>query len=323
MKSITIVIPNFNGMRFLAGCLDSLRGQTDRDFQTVLIDNGSTDGSVTFVRENYPEVRVRAYGRNTGFCRAVNAGIRMSRTPYVLLLNNDVVCDEDMVRCLHRAIEERPRAFSCCAKLLSMADPSKIDDAGDFYTILGWAFARGKGSSSGLYSRDEKIFACCAAAAIYRRSMLDEIGMFDERHFAYLEDIDIGYRALRHGYENWYIPGAVVNHAGSGTSGSRHNAFKVKLSSRNSVWLIRKNMPGWQIALNLPALAAGFGIKIIYFTAKKLGKEYLSGLMYGLRTSGRFEAPCGGDPAVYLRIELSLIRAFFLRMSEWVGKHSD
>jgi GT2 family glycosyltransferase len=127
-----------------------------------------------------------------------------------------------------------------------MYDPTRLDDAGDYYCALGWAFARGKGESSELYDREETVFACCGAAAIYRRDVLEKIGLFDERHFAYLEDMDIGYRAQIHGYVNRYIPSAVVYHAGSGTSGSRHNAFKVRLSARNSVWLVRKNMPLWQ-----------------------------------------------------------------------------
>ena len=147
MKSITIVIPNYNGMKFLQGCLDSLREQTDQDFETVMIDNGSSDESVSYVRENYPEVKIRAYHRNTGFCAAVNAGIRLSRAPYVLLLNNDVVCGPDMVAQLHHAIARREDTFSCCAKLIQMYDPTKLDDAGDYYSALGWAFARGKGCS--------------------------------------------------------------------------------------------------------------------------------------------------------------------------------
>ncbi len=314
MKSITIVIPNYNGMKYLEGCLSSLREQTDQDFETLMIDNGSADGSVDWVREHYPEVKIRAYHRNTGFCHAVNAGIRLSRGKYVLLLNNDVVCDREMVAWLHRAMEEKNRAFCCSAKLVQMADPSRLDDAGDFYSALGWAFARGKGRSSNLYNQEEKVFACCAAAAIYRRSMLELTGLFDERHFAYLEDIDIGYRALRMGYENWYIPGAVVYHAGSATSGSTHNEFKVRLSARNNIWLIRKNMPSWQIVLNLPLLTAGCAVKWVYFLRKGLGRPYLEGLARGLRSAGSFEGACDGNLTRYISIQIQLYQGMFLRL---------
>ncbi len=323
MKSITVVIPNYNGMKYLEGCLDSLERQTDRDFEVLMIDNGSQDESVPWVREHYPHVRIRAYHRNTGFCHAVNAGIRLSRTPYVLLLNNDVVCDEEMVSHLHRAMEEKPDAFCCCAKLLQMSDPSKIDDAGDFYNALGWAFARGKGQDAAAYNRPEQVFACCAAAAIYRREMLEKTGLFDERHFAYLEDIDLGYRALRHGYENWYIPQALVYHAGSGTSGSRHNEFKVRLSARNSVWLVKKNMPVWQIALNLPFLAAGCAVKWVYFLRKGLGKAYADGLCKGLGSAGGFAGPKDGKLSLYLKIQARLYYGIYLRLYERTQSGDD
>ena len=316
MKSITVIIPNYNGMKFLDGCLASLRSQTDRDFCTIMIDNGSSDGSVEWVRAHYPEVRIRAFHRNTGFCRAVNEGIRMSETPYVLLLNNDVVCGEAMVEELHRAIRGSDRIFSCCAKLVQMSDPSRLDDAGDFYTALGWAFARGKGKDASLYDRPGAVFACCAAAAIYRRDILDEIGLFDERHFAYLEDIDIGYRALVHGYENRYIPSAVVHHAGSGTSGSRHNDFNVRLSARNSIWLVRKNMPAWQILLNLPLLTAGCAVKQLYFARIGLGGAYLKGLAAALGALGRIESAPKGHTASYLRIQLRLWTGCLMRIRE-------
>ena len=324
MKSITIVIPNYNGMKFLQGCLDSLRRQTDRDFETVMIDNGSTDESVAYVRANYPEVKIRAYHRNTGFCGAVNAGIRLSESPYVLLLNNDVVCDPDMVKELHRAVGEQPDTFSCCAKLIGLYDPTKLDDAGDYYSALGWAFARGKGQSSSLYNREEKVFACCAAAAIYRRDILEKIGLFDERHFAYLEDIDIGYRAQVYGYSNRYIPSAVVYHAGSGTSGSRHNAFKVKLAARNGIWLIRKNMPLWQIVLNAPLLIAGIVIKWIYFSRKKLGRDYLAGLSEGFRALPKTGGAPAGHTGAYLNIQLQLWKNCFLRVQDaLLGRQSE
>ncbi len=323
MKSIAIVIPNYNGMRYLPGCLDSLREQTDRDFEIIMIDNGSTDESVPYVRAHYPEVRIRAYHRNTGFCAAVNAGIRMSSTPYVLLLNNDIVCNREMVGELHRAIQSSDTLFSCCAKMISMQDPSVIDDAGDLYCALGWAFARGKGASRSLYCREENVFSCCAAAAIYRREILDRIGLFDEKHFAYLEDLDIGYRARIQGYKNRYIPSAIVYHAGSATSGSRHNAFKVRLSARNSLWILRKNMPAWQILLNAPLLAAGYMVKAAYFTKKHLGKAYLQGLAEGLRGMGQVQQAPGGRLGTYLKIQLELWKNCFLRIFEGVRERSE
>ena len=128
-----------------------------------------------------------------------------------------------------------------------------------------------------------KTFAACGGAAIYRRKVFDEIGLFDERHFAYLEDIDIGYRARLYGYVNVYEPKAEVVHVGSASSGSRYNEFKVQYSSKNNIYLIYKNMPTWQIVLNLPFLTAGFGAKTAFFIKKGLGVTYLKGLAEGVR----------------------------------------
>ena len=282
MKQAAVVIPNWNGMKYLEGCLGSLCRQEGVSFDIILVDNGSEDGSLSFVRENFPEVNIIELHENTGFCHAVNEGIKNCRTKYVILLNNDTVCRPGFVKELVSAISARPGAFSCQAKMLDMKDPSLLDDAGDSYCALGWAFAEGRGKQEKRYVRERQIFASCAGAAIYRRSAFERTGLFDERHFAYLEDIDIGYRARLLGYKNYFIPGAAVEHAGSAASGSRHNEFKVHLSARNSVWLIRKNMPLWQRIINLPFLAAGFGIKAVFFVRKGLGAAYMRGLKEGL-----------------------------------------
>lgn len=314
MASITVIIPNYNGIRYLDACLSSLRRQSEQDFEVLLVDNGSTDGSVDFVRKNFPEVRIGAFSRNTGFCHAVNQGIRRSESPYVLLLNNDTVCEPDMIGELKRAIGSDSSLFSCQAKLVRLSDPAVIDDAGDCYSALGWARARGKGKRADApeFQREADIFASCAAAAIYRRDYLEETGLLDERHFAYLEDIDLGYRACLCGWRSRYIPTAVVRHAGSGTTGSSYNDFKVRHSSRNSVYLIWKNMPDWQILLNLPWLLLGFGIKSLYFARMGFGRQYVRGLMSGIamcRKEDRFTEKGRKVPFKrYLKIQVLLWR---------------
>ena len=151
--------------------------------------------------------------------------------------------------------------------------------------------------------------------------ILEKTGVFDERHFAYLEDIDIGYRAQRFGFENWFIPDAVVYHAGSATSGSRHNAFKVRLAARNSVWLVKKNMPALQAALNLPFLAAGCLIKWIYFSRKGLGKEYAGGIRQGLAGMGRLEGPPAEQYLACWKLQPQLLRGVIEQLLE-TGKAS-
>ncbi len=286
---VTVVIPNYNGIAYVEDCLDSLREQTGCEFKTILVDNFSTDGSFELVKEKYPEVKLIRFSENTGFCKAVNAGIKAADTPYVVLLNNDTKVLPGFIKALVKAIEKSSDIFSVSAKLLQMNCPEKADDAGDFYTALGWAYARGKDKPERQYQKDTDIFASCAGAAIYRRSVFAKIGLFDEQHFAYLEDIDIGYRARIFGFRNRFEPKARVLHAGSASSGSRYNEFKVRLSAANNVYLIYKNMPVLQLLLNLPLLSAGFFIKFLFFIPKGLGGIYLKGLMIGLKKC------CTGD----------------------------
>ncbi len=285
MQEVSVIIPNFNGMAYLDGVLSGLECQTVHNFEVILVDNGSSDGSCAFVASEYPWVHMIELPENFGFCKAVNEGIRASKTPYVLLLNNDIEVTPDFIEEMTAAIKRHKKAFSCAARMIQFHDRDKLDDAGDYYCALGWAYARGKGKDIRKYETEQKIFASCAGAAIYRREVFEKIGYFDEEHFAYLEDMDVGYRARIHGYENWYIPKAMVYHVGSGTSGSRYNHFKTRYSSRNNVYLIYKNMPLLQILLNLPFLAAGFGTKIIFFVLKGLGREYIAGIKNGFQIS--------------------------------------
>lgn len=284
-EKVSIVIPNYNGLSFLDPCLASLRQQTFGASHVIVVDNGSMDGSKVFLQENYPEVHVIALNENTGFANAVNEGIRATDSEFIILLNNDTVVDKEFVKVLVESLEENDRYFSAGAKMLSMKQPELMDDGGDYYTALGWAYALGKDKSEKKYDSPRNIFSACAGAAVYRRSILEEIGLFDEHHFAYLEDIDLGYRAKIFGYKNRFEPRAIVYHAGSGSSGSRYNEFKIKLSSKNSTYLIMKNMPLLQILINFPFLIPGFLIKTAFFMKKGFGNLYVSGLFEGIKFS--------------------------------------
>lgn len=288
---VTVIIPNYKGKDYICPCLDSLRAQQEtwalmhgqsRLFTTIVVDNGSEDGSLELIRQGYPEVKVIALPENTGFCHAVNVGIQQADTPYVLLLNNDTVVRPGFITALLERMESDEKIFSVSPMMLSMQDESRVDDAGDRYNALGWAFARGKGQPAGRYEKSVRIFAACGGASLYRREAVLRLGGFDENHFAYLEDIDIGYRALIHGWHNVYEPKAKVLHAGSAASGSRYNAFKVRLSSANNAYMIGKNMPFFQILLNFPFLLLGFFIKSAFFTKKKMGMLYVKGYAEGI-----------------------------------------
>ncbi len=277
----TVIIPNYNGIKFLKNCLESATKSTVCA-SIIVVDNGSSDGSTEWLAQNCPQVKVIAYPENRGFCPAVNAGIMAACTPYVFLLNNDTVMEPDCIERLEAVMDADSRIFSVGAKMLSMKEPDVVDGAGDLYSALGWAYAIGKGKKSECYTRRLTVFSNCAGAALYRKDYLVKTGLFDEAHFAYLEDVDLGYRAKIGGLRNVTEPSAVVYHAGSASSGSRYNEFKISHSSRNNVYLIYKNMPFVQLLLNLPFLLLGFGIKILFFAAKGYGITYCKGLWKGV-----------------------------------------
>ena len=283
---VSIVVPNYNGIAFLEPCLRALLADAPHA-DILVVDNGSADKSLALLEEQFPEVSVIALDKNYGFCRAANEGMKAASAPYVILLNNDTEVLPGFAKALVEALDEDKRVFSAAAKMIQLHHPDRIDDAGNFYCALGWAFARGKDQPVERYEQPDEIFAGCGGAVIYRKSILEEIGYLDEAHFAYLEDIDLGYRAKIAGYRNIYVPAAKVYHVGSGTSGSRYNEFKVSLSSRNSVYLVYKNMPFLQLVLNLPFLLVGFFVKYLFFLKKGLGGTYAKGLRAGLKLCRR------------------------------------
>ncbi|MFT3982538.1 MAG: glycosyltransferase family 2 protein [Lachnospiraceae bacterium] len=316
MIQITIIIPNYNGTAYIEDCLNSLREQTYREFTVCVVDNDSKDGSAEIVERKFPEVTLVRLSQNFGFSRAVNEGIKRTNVPYVILLNNDTKAEPDFVKELYEAIIKDERIFSVGAKMLQMHRPQLIDDAGDLYCALGWAFALGKDLNKRHYEKEADVFSACAGAAIYRRALFEQFGYFDEFHFSYLEDVDIGYRARISGYKNRYTPKAVVYHAGSGVTGSRYNPFKIRLAARNSWYVIYKNMPMGQIILNLPFLLVGFGIKALFFLLKGYGREYLSGMKRGylMCTQGKKYPYSARYFKNYVRIQLELWLNLFRRV---------
>lgn len=316
-KRVTIIIPNYNGLSFMEPCMAALERQTCRDFDVLVVDNGSTDGSVEWLKER--EIPSVFLEENTGFSGAVNTGIRAAKTAYVILLNNDTEAEPDYVAGLLRAIESSGRIFSVSPKMIQMHHRELMDDAGDMYSIMGWAYQRGVGQEVSRYDRPCHIFSACAGAAIYRREVFEEIGYFDEMHFAYLEDIDVGYRAKIAGYYNRYCPQAVVYHVGSGTSGSKYNSFKVRLAARNNVYLNYKNMPPLQLAVNSLPIALGILGKYGFF--KKLGfeRDYVEGILEGIQTAHKTKrVPYRRDRlSNYLAIEWELIYGAALYIYEF------
>jgi GT2 family glycosyltransferase len=188
-----------------------------------------------------------------------------------------------------------------------------IDDAGDEYTILAWTKKIGDGQPVERYDEKREIFSSCAGAALYRKSVLEEIGLFDEDFFAYVEDIDLSYRAQIYGYKNYFCPNSIVYHYGSATSGSRYNEFKIKLAARNNVFLIYKNFPIIQKIINFIFLFIGFAIKYLFFVRKGYGSLYLEGIKEGLRNRKKLNKTpfLRKNWKNYFKIEWKLIKNIF------------
>lgn len=282
---ISIVIPNYNGKKYLKNCIDAIYKKVYLDkseFEVIVIDNASKDDDFKWISQ-YKDIKFVALDKNYGFSRAVNEGIKISSGEYVILLNNDTEILEEFVEELFNCIDSDDKIFSACSKMIQYHDKDLIDDAGDEYNLLGWAYKRGDGKDVESYSKAQEVFSSCAGAAIYRKSIFDEIGLFDESFFAYMEDVDISYRARIHGYKNIYCPDAKVYHIGSATSGSKYNDFKIELAARNNIFVPYKNMPFLQLLINFPFLFVGFLVKYLFFLRRGFGEIYIKGLVDGLK----------------------------------------
>lgn len=280
---ITIVIPNYNGNKYLRQCLDSVYRQEYVDYEVVIIDNASIDSDYEWLKI-YKNISFKQLDKNYGFSRAVNEGIKLAKGEYVLLLNNDTELCEGFLDAMIESISKDQKIFGVSSKMIQYKDKQLIDDAGDEYTVVGWGYKRGDGENIDKFSREERVFSACAGAALYRTEVFEKIGYFDESFFAYMEDIDISYRANIYGYKNIYNPNAKVYHIGSATSGGRYNSFKIRISARNNVYVPFKNMPFLQLVLNMPCLLVGYIVKQRIFAKKGFGKEYKEGIKEGIKT---------------------------------------
>lgn len=240
---VSIIIPNWNGARWLPQCLDSLLAQSypsDR-YEVIVVDNGSTDESRSLLTERYPQVRVEALPRNLGFAPACNLGMRRAKGDILVLFNNDACAASGWLEALVRGLCEHPEAGSAAAKVLLMDRPDTFNAAGDFYGVDGVPGNRGVWEQDrGQYDTPAWVFAPMAAAAAYRRTMLDQIGMLDEDFGSYCEDVDLGWRAQLAGYKCIYVPDAVVHHQLSATGGGPIASY---FCGRNFIYLIVKDVP--------------------------------------------------------------------------------
>src|SRR5829696_6167989 len=254
MPEIAVVVVNWNGAHLLRTCLGSLRGQTFSDFETILVDNGSTDASRELVAREFPEVRVVPLAENRGLAGGTNAGIAVTDAPIIATLNNDTEADPRWLAELHAALESHPEAGSAASKLLLFDRRDVIHSAGDFYGLDGIPGNRGVWQpDAGAYTRPELVFGACAGAAAYRRSMLEDVGSFEDSFFMYCEDVDLAFRSQLLGYRCVFVPSAIVYHMLSATGGGPLASY---YCGRNFLRVIARDMPGPLLRRVWPCIAA-------------------------------------------------------------------
>jgi GT2 family glycosyltransferase len=244
---VSIVIVSWNGRQFLDVCLSAVAAQQGVTTETILVDNGSTDGTVDYVREKFPWVHLVALPTNRGFAGGNNAGVRDARGRLIAFLNNDTAAAPHWLRELIAGIDESSGFALATSRIVYMHDPSTIDSAGDGVLRWGGAFKRHHGAPAHLAADSREVFGVCGAACAMPRAVFDELGGFDEDFFASHEDVDLSYRARLRGYRCRYVASAVVRHRGSATIG-RTSAHAVFHGQRNLEWMYLKNTPGGLLA---------------------------------------------------------------------------
>lgn len=276
----SIVIPNLNGAGWLKDSIESIWAQTCQDFELIVIDNASSDESLAIAQsyKSHPRYTLIENNTNTGFSYAVNQGIKMAKGEFVVLFNNDAFAEPDWLAELIKTAEQDEKIFAVQSFMIRHFEREIADDAGDYVTLFGWACKRGDGMYASRYTKPKRIFSACGGASLYRKSILDEIGLFDELFFAYFEDVDISWRANSLGYKNRFCPSAKCYHICGATTGAvRYNEFKSVQSGRNSILLPYKNMPIVMFVINFPFLLAGYLLKVLMFGLKGFWKPYIKG----------------------------------------------
>lgn len=240
--AVSVVIPNWNGRAWLPRCLEGLQNQDAPALEVIVVDNGSDDGSLEYLSSAFAHVRVIPLGRNTGFAHAANRGVDAARGEFVALVNTDVVLAPDWLMRMAAALGRHAEAAAVACKMLALDEPARIYDAGDVLRRDGACEQRGRFAfDDGRWDEPGEVFGACAGAALYRRAAMLSVGGFDERYFAYLEDVDLALRLRLAGWLCRYEP-AVAYHAGERSSDQLPGGH-MYLVERNTLLLVAKAFP--------------------------------------------------------------------------------
>lgn len=265
---ISVIIVNYNRREFLEKCLTSLLGQTYLSVEVILVDNGSTDDSVEYTKKEFPSVKIIQCEENLGFAKGNNVGIKEARGDLIATLNNDTEVSPVWIDELVTVINSDKDVGMCASKMLFMKDPKIINSTGICISRSGACWDRGMSEQDiGQYESIEDIFCPCAGAAMYKRDMLQEIGLFDEDFCAYMEDIDLAFRGRLAGWKCLYVPKAVVYHMHGGTAGYMTD-YTVYHGNRNIIWNCVKNFPSWLLITSIPWIIGRNVAVIPYYILK-------------------------------------------------------
>jgi GT2 family glycosyltransferase len=255
---VSVVVPNRNGGAMLAEVLHGLEKQEFDGFEVIVVDDASTDGSLEGAERECAPFRAVPLGDNKGFAVACNAGAEVARGELIAFLNNDAVPEPSWLRELVRSLDSHPEAACVDSKLYRRGSDRILDGAGDAFTWALKAYRRGAGTrDDGGYAREEQILLASGAACLWRAAAFRRLGGFAEQFFAYYEDVDLSLRARRAGYELWFVPAAVVWHAGGASTASARREFDGFYATRNRWATIVRNVPSWWLARRAPAVMVG------------------------------------------------------------------
>ena len=240
---VSIIIPNWNGKHLLKTCLTSIQKQTFKEFEIILIDNGSVDGSVNYVNRFFSKVKIISLNKNYGFARAVNLGIKAAKGNFVVLINNDTEVEKDCLKYLVETARIHPEVGFVATKMLNFYKRNEIDSAGDYIDIVGHANNIGLGEEDGpKFNEAGFVFLITGGGGLFKRIVFEKVGFFDEDYFAYMEDVDLCLRSQFQGFKGWYEPRAIIYHIHKATS-SKNLAFLEYLQFRNMTQTIIKDFP--------------------------------------------------------------------------------
>jgi len=308
---VSVVIPNWNGKEYLGPCITSLRNQSYNNLEIIVVDNASADDSIEFLQKNFPEVKIIKHSKNLGFGAANNAGIRLARGNYIMMLNNDTRLEPNCIEELKKSIDKDEKYGACASKILLENENNLVDVAGIAVCLDGLSIGRGRLENGDKFNKEEEVFFASDCACLYKKEMLNNIGLtneiYDEDFFAYADETDMGWRAQLAGWKCIYNPEAVVYHLHSASSSS-YSPLKAFLVERNRIWVAIKSFPVHLIILG------------IFYTILRYFYQAI-GALTGKGAAGRFTKEASKCKLMYILLKANV--SAFLGLPKMLKKRRE